>query len=776
MEDVSTNRVFPARMFHCFAGPLALAVATLGCTSGGSVAQATGGGVAGTGGGAATDGPNPIGGSGGVTGSGGAAGSGGAMANGGATANGSVTGGGGVAASGGTTANGGAPGSGGTTRAGGATANGGATVSGGTTTSGGTTANGGAPGSGGTTRAGGATANGGATGRGGASGGGTTASGGATGSGGVAVTGGTGGASGGAGATGFALPALPPMPTIPAAKGFGSVALGDPATFAEVKMDFPIETGPFQPTWASLDSNYPTSDPAWLREAKFGIWVHFGPQAAGQSGDWYARKMYIENETWGSPAYDNHIRDFGHPSVAGYKDILQNWNPAALDPAALTKTYHDAGARFLLVQGVHHDEYDNWNSRYQQWNSVHLSPHRDLLAEWQAAVRAQGMRYGVTFHHEYSWWWYQSAFRADVTNNQGKLGVPYDGAQISLASGVGQWWEGLDPRMLYGINLREYIGVYNGIDSMNTTIPQGIFTNHLDYAHWYVTWWALRIMDVIENYDPDFIFTDGDSTQPFSGLKSGSGYKADGIQRVLAHYFNRTLERRASFDTFGIVKFHGPNKGIVTTLENTYPAAVKTDQPWIGEVPVGDWFYDTGFSYDPGMVIRYLLECVSRDGAAAICIALKPDGSLDPGSVTQLQAIGDWMNINSAGIYGSHAWVKYGEGSHTQPTGKLSSTQASATFDTADFRFTVGKDGYLYAYCLKVPAAGAKITITSLGTNQTALSGPIQSVSLLGSTATLVFTQTATGLSITCPASMPFKTAVGFKIEPANLAKPATGS
>jgi alpha-L-fucosidase len=188
---------------------------------------------------------------------------------------------------------------------------------------------------------------------------------------------------------------------------------------------------------------------------------------------------------------------------------------------------------------------------------------------------------------------------------------------------------------------------------------------------------------------------------------------------------------------------------------------------------VGDWFYDTGFSYDPGMVIRYLLECVSRDGAAAICISLRPDGSLDPASVSQLQAIGNWMNINSAGIYGSHAWIKYGEGTHTQPTGKLGSTQASATFDTADFRFTVGQDGYLYAYCLKVPAAGAKITITSLGSNQTALAGPIQSVSLLGSTATLAFTQTATGLTITCPTSMPFQTAVGFKIGPANLAKPA---
>ena len=726
MEEVSTNRVFLAWKFCGFFLLLALVVAA--CGGGGSgAARGTGGGVTDNGGAVATGGPN----------SAGARSSTGAMGS------------------------GGAPGSGGTTGSGGANASGGAIASGGVKGSGGATASGGVPASGGVEGSGGSTGMGGVKGSGG-------------GSGAPSVTGGTT-AAGGTSANGFTLPALPAMPTIPTPKALGSVALGDPATFAEVKMDFPIETGPFQPTWTSLAANYPTSDIAWLRQAKFGIWVHFGPQAAGQSGDWYARKMYIENETWGSPAYDNHIRDFGHPSVAGYKDILHTWNPSALDPAALTKTYHDAGARFLLVQGVHHDEYDNWNSRYQQWNSVKLSPHRDLLAEWQTAVRAQGMHYGVTFHHEYSWWWYQSAFRADVTNAQGKLGVPYDGAQVSLATGVGQWWEGLDPRTLYGINLREYIGVYNGIDSMNTTIPQGIFTNHLDYAHWYVTWWALRIMDVIENYDPDFIFTDGDSTQPFSGLKSGTGYKADGIQRVLAHYFNRTLERRTSLDTFGIVKFHGPNKGIVTTLENTYPAAVKTDQPWIGEVPVGDWFYDTGFNYDPGMVIRYLLECVSRDGAAAICIALKPDGSLDPASVTQLKAIGDWMAINSAGIYGSSAWIKYGEGTNTQPTGKLSSTQATATFATSDFRFTVGQDGFLYAYCMKVPAAGAKITITSLGTNQTALAGRIQSVSLLGSSATLVWTQTAAGLNITCPVSMPFQTAVGFKIGPANLAKAAAG-
>ena len=138
------------------------------------------------------------------------------------------------------------------------------------------------------------------------------------------------------------------------------------------------------------------------------------------------------------------------------------------------------------------------------------------------------------------------------------------------------------------------------MDKTGYNLTQGIFTNHLEFAHWYATWWALRIMDVIENYDPDFIYTDGNSTQPFTGYLSGSGYKCDAMQRVLAHYFNRTLERRGTLDTFGIVKFNPYNRGVVNTFESNYPSAIKTDQPWIGEVPVGDWFYNTGFNYDPG--------------------------------------------------------------------------------------------------------------------------------------------------------------------------------
>lgn len=280
--------------------------------------------------------------------------------------------------------------------------------------------------------------------------------------------------------------------------------LGSSAQFGEVQLDFPIAEGPFEPTWASIEKNYPGT-PAWLREAKFGIWVHFGPQSAGQSGDWYARNLYKP----GHVAYQNHLKNYGHPSEIGYKEVLRDWNPTKLDPAALTKIYHDAGARFLIVQGVHHDNFDLWASKHHPWNSAEIGPKRDFLAEWAKAAKAAGMRYGVAFHHEYTWYWWQSAFAGDKEGP--KRGVPYDG-HLTLADGKGKWWDGLDPRLLYGVDLREYGGITDAVNKPWNVPSSGIFSRHLEYARWFATQWALRMMDVIDRYDPDFIYTDGTST------------------------------------------------------------------------------------------------------------------------------------------------------------------------------------------------------------------------------------------------------------------------
>jgi len=549
------------------------------------------------------------------------------------------------------------------------------------------------------------------------------------------------------------------MPEISKPRPEGSVPMGPLASFPEVKLDLPIAPGPFQPTWASIEKNYPGT-PAWLREAKFGIWVHFGPQASGESGDWYARKMYVP----GTTAYKKHLAKYGSPADSGYKEVLRDWNPTQLDPAKLTEIYKDAGARFLMIQGVHHDNFDLWNSHYQPWNAVNLGPKRDLLGEWAKACRADGMRFGVTFHHEYTWWWWQTAFGSDQEG--AKAGVPYDGS-LTLADGKGKWWEGLDPRRLYGINLREYKGVTEAAYSPWNPSPAGVFSGHLDYARWYTTQWALRMMDVVDQYSPDFIYTDGTDQQPFSGSGTGSGYKCDAMQRVIADFYNTTLARRGAVDTFSIVKFRRKTNGTVNTEEGGIPRDIKTDQAWIAETPVGDWFYEPGFTYDSGMVVRYLLEEASRDGNVAVCISLLPDGSLDAGTRRMLKEIGEWMRLNGEGIYGSRAWVKYGEGSQHLPGGKLGSWQAKCVFKTDDFRFMVGADGCLYAYCMTVPAPGASLKITSLGADANLLAGQIKSVSLLGSNETLDWKQESDGLVITCPKQMPFRTAVGFKISPA---------
>src|ERR1035437_5352000 len=76
---------------------------------------------------------------------------------------------------------------------------------------------------------------------------------------------------------------LSPIPAVPVVLPQDSVTMGDWKSFPEMKLNIPIASGPFEPTWESIEKNYP-GEPAWLREAKFGIWVHFGPQAAGESG------------------------------------------------------------------------------------------------------------------------------------------------------------------------------------------------------------------------------------------------------------------------------------------------------------------------------------------------------------------------------------------------------------------------------------------------------------------------------------------------------------
>ena len=92
------------------------------------------------------------------------------------------------------------------------------------------------------------------------------------------------------------------------------------ASLAKAEDTFVIADGPYKPTWESL-KQYECPD--WFRDAKFGIWAHWGVQCQPEMGDWYAWHMY--RPALGSPIYKFHCAIYGHPSVFGLKDLCNAW-------------------------------------------------------------------------------------------------------------------------------------------------------------------------------------------------------------------------------------------------------------------------------------------------------------------------------------------------------------------------------------------------------------------------------------------------------------------
>ena len=237
----------------------------------------------------------------------------------------------------------------------------------------------------------------------------------------------------------------------------------------------------------------------------------------------------------------------------------------------------------------------------------------------------------------------------------------------------------------------------------------------------------------------------------------------------MADYYNRQLKKKGKVDAFSIIKFRDPTNGAVNTAEFDFPDSINTSQPWIREAPVGDWFYAPGFIYDSGSMIRFVIEAISRDGNAALNIPMLPDGSIEDACVTMLEEVGDWMAINGEAVYGSHAWKKIGEGELTNkgklkklPGGGLGESHKNFKFNAQDIRFTVGKNGSLYAFCMALPDAGETVKVYSLAKTE---GKKVKSVQLLGSDAKLKWKQTNDYLTIECPESLPCKTSIVFKID-----------
>ena len=164
--------------------------------------------------------------------------------------------------------------------------------------------------------------------------------------------------------------------------------------------NLPIANGKFQPTDESFKQY---QYPEWFRDAKFGMWAHWGPQAVPRQGDWYAKKMYLHDVVGrgggaAKPDPDNayHVANYGHPSKFGYKDIIPLWKAEKWNPDQLMALYKKAGAKYFVSMGTHHDNFFLWNSKIHRWNAVQMGPKKDVVGLWQKAAKKQGLRFGVS--------------------------------------------------------------------------------------------------------------------------------------------------------------------------------------------------------------------------------------------------------------------------------------------------------------------------------------------------------------------------------------------
>jgi alpha-L-fucosidase len=481
-------------------------------------------------------------------------------------------------------------------------------------------------------------------------------------------------------------------------------------------LQLPIAKGPFADTMNSL-TNY--SYPDWFRDAKFGIWAHWGPQAVPMEGDWYARKMYQQ----GSPDYNDHLARFGHPSTNGWKDIIPLWKAEKWDPEKLMELYKKAGARYFVSMGVHHDDFFLWNSKLHRWNAANMGPHRDIVGEWQTAAKRNGLRFGVSEHLGASFTWFQDSHKSD---RSGPLaGVPYDGADSN-------YWD------LYHFPAKP------GDTSWYSKDPR-----------WQQEWYN-EIKELVDNYQPDLLYSDG--PVPF-GNEVGLSQIANLYNLSAAQHHGRTEAVYTCKEPSGgrwVQDFErGVNGGI-----NPYP--------WQTDTSIGDWFYNRHWKYQPlDWTVHMLVDIVSKNGNLLLNVVLRPDGSLDPEVETMLHQLADWMAVNGEAIYSTRPWLVYGEGPVQVKGGAF---KENFTYTARDIRFTT-KNKKLYAIALGWPDDG-KLLIKSLARTADPAQNRIQKVELLGRSGKLKFDQTADGLAVELPGEKLSDLTCALRITGSNL-KPA---
>ncbi|HTD95380.1 MAG TPA: alpha-L-fucosidase [Edaphobacter sp.] len=501
----------------------------------------------------------------------------------------------------------------------------------------------------------------------------------------------------------------------------------------------------FKPTWDSL-SQYRTPD--WFRDAKFGIFLHWGVYSVPAFGnEWYSRNMYVP----GNKAFEHHVATYGPQSKFGYKDFIPQFRAERFDPNAWLDLFTRAGAKYIVPVAEHCDGFPMYDSDMTTWDAAKMGPHRDIVGELAKSTRAHGLHFGLSSHRAEHWWWYGlgNTFPSDV-QDPANAGIYGPAAHMALPGPDGRTDDSKEPDPSH---LERWLP------------PNQAFLDD----------WLARSTELVDKYHPEFIYFDWWIGQPT--------FKP-GLQQFAAYYYNQSAQRN--------------QHPVLTYKEESMPANVATLDiergkldnlrllPWQTDtsISIHSWGYAEHDEYRTAKsLVHQLVDTVSKNGNLLLNVGPRADGTIPEEARTVLLEIGDWLHVNGEAIYDTRPFTVFGEGPTKAPKNSTEKNMDIQTYTAQDIRYTVanptsktaanptskataatGKPVTLYATALGWPTDG-KLLLHTLYTGNPYLSAPICSIDLLGTPTPLTFEQHPYGLQVTLPSTAPNPIASVLRIQ-----------
>ncbi|MFY7995750.1 MAG: alpha-L-fucosidase [Sediminibacterium sp.] len=455
---------------------------------------------------------------------------------------------------------------------------------------------------------------------------------------------------------------------------------------------------PYLPEWSSLNTR---PVPGWFKDAKFGIFIHWGVYAVpgyttkGGYAEWYQHGL----ENGDSARKEYHRKRFGNLT---YYDLADQFKAELYNPDEWARLFEKSGAKYIVLTSKHHDGYALWpnndasRSWGRGWNSLVTGPRRDLLGDLFRAVRKTSVRAGMYYS---LFEWFNPLWKSD---------------------------------------------------------PDKYVSTHV---------WP-QMKELINNYQPDVFWTDGDWDASDATWKS---------KEFLAWMYNESpvKDKVVTYDRWGSgIRF---KQGAVFTPE--YQPELDFDQHYWEESRGMGYSYgynreEDAWDYNSSQsLIYHLIDKVSRGGNFLLDIGPDEHGKIPPIMQERLLDIGKWLSVNGEAIYGTERWkytCQWSAGKRDYKAKKGEDFMLKLTVDPAPgyatkevFYTYRSAQQQLYAILPRYPSDG-KIVLKNLGPTV-----PLKKITLLATGTTLPATLQGNDVVIQLPAFDPnvFSTSSAYVIK-----------